>query len=117
MASLRARSLYALGMVEEALGVADSALAATEDDDVNLSTALLYEIKARVGLAQTRPDRERHLAHAIALLLAFGQVESATELAAHFKPSFDHAHPSSPDGAERLGESSGALAGTPGFYL
>ena len=90
MATMRARALFALGKSEEALGVADSALAATEDGDVNSNTAYLYEIKARVGLAQMRPDRERHLTHAIALHLAVGEDDVARDLADYFRPSFSH---------------------------
>ena len=87
---MRARALFALGKSEEALGVADSALAATEDGDVNSNTAYLYEIKARVGLAQMRPDRERNLTHAIALHLAVGEDDVARDLADYFRPSFSH---------------------------
>lgn len=112
MASMRARALFALGRPEEALGVADSALAATEDADVNGNTAFLYEIKARVCLAQMRPDRERILAHAIALHLAVGSNDIARELAEYFRPSFSHA---SSDGFgqfldQKAPSASGALA-------
>lgn len=86
--SLKAKALYALGAHEEALGVAESALAQTSNDEVDFNTAYLYEIKARVSLEQNRPDKERHLAHAIALLLAFGESSKATELSEYFKPDF-----------------------------
>lgn len=86
--SLKAKALYALGAHEEALGVAESALAQTSNDEVDFNTAYLYEVKARVSLEQNRPDKERHLAHAIALLLAFGESEKATELSEYFKPDF-----------------------------
>lgn len=86
--SLKARVLYALGRHEEAMGVADTALSRTEDKDVSSHTAYLYEIKARVSLEQDRPDKERHLAHAIALHLAFGETRLARELSDYFKPRF-----------------------------
>jgi tetratricopeptide (TPR) repeat protein len=86
--SLRALALYKLDRHEEALGVADTGLSLTGNDDVDEDTAVLYEIKARVSLEQDRPDKERHLAHAIALLLAFGQTEKARELSDYFKPDF-----------------------------
>jgi tetratricopeptide (TPR) repeat protein len=86
--SLKAKALYALGSHEEALGVAESALAQTSNDEVDFNTAYLYEVKARVSLQQNRPDKERHLAHAIALLLAFGESAKATELSEYFKPDF-----------------------------
>lgn len=86
--SLKAKALYALGSHEEALGVAESALSQTSNDEVNFNTAYLYEVKARVSLEQNRPDKERHLAHAIALLLAFGESAKATELSEYFKPDF-----------------------------
>jgi tetratricopeptide (TPR) repeat protein len=86
--SLKAKALYALGSHEEALGVAESALAQTSNDEVDFNTAYLYEVKARVSLQQNRSDKERHLAHAIALLLAFGESAKATELSKYFKPDF-----------------------------
>jgi tetratricopeptide (TPR) repeat protein len=86
--SLKARALYALNRHEEAMGIADSGLALTEDSIVNINTAYLYEIKARVSLEQNRPDKERHLAHAISLHLAFGEVDQARELSEYFKPNF-----------------------------
>ena len=86
--SLKARSLYSIGLHEEAMGVADFALSQTNNEEVDINTAYLYEIKARVSLEQNRPDRERHLAHAIALLLAFGESDKATELSEYFKPDF-----------------------------
>jgi tetratricopeptide (TPR) repeat protein len=86
--SLKAKALYALGRHEEAMGVADTALSQTNNDEVDINTAFLYEVKARVSLEQNRPDRERHLAHAIALLLAFGESKKATELSDYFKPDF-----------------------------
>ena len=86
--SLKAKALYVLGSHEEALGVAESALAQTSNDEVDFNTAYLYEVKARVSLEQNRPDKERHLAHAIALLLAFGKSAKATELSEYFKPDF-----------------------------
>lgn len=85
---LKARSLYALGRHEEALGVADTALSQTVDEEVSYETAYLYEIKARVSLEQDRPDKERHLAHAIALLLAFDETHKARDLSSYFKPNF-----------------------------
>ena len=86
--SLKARALYALNKHEEAMGIADSGLSLTEDHRVDLQTAFLYEIKARVSLEQNRPDKERHLAHAISLHLAFGEHEKARELSEYFKPNF-----------------------------
>jgi tetratricopeptide (TPR) repeat protein len=86
--SLKARALYALDRHEEAMGVADTALAQTKNDEVDLSTAQLYEIKARVSLEQNRSDKERQIAHAIALLLAFGETSKARELSDYFKPDF-----------------------------
>jgi tetratricopeptide (TPR) repeat protein len=86
--SLKALALYELDRHEEALGVADTGLSLTGNDDVDEDTAVLYEIKARVSLEQDRPDKERHLAHAIALLLAFGKTEKARELSDYFKPDF-----------------------------
>jgi tetratricopeptide (TPR) repeat protein len=86
--SLKARILYALSRHEEAMGVADTALSQTSDEDVNSQTAYLYEIKARVSLELNRPDKERHLAHAIALHLAFGETRLARELSEYFKPKF-----------------------------
>ena len=86
--SLRSRALYHLGKHEEAMGIADSGLALTNDSQVDRSTAYLYEIKARVSLEQNRPDKERHLAHAIALHLAFGDVDKAREMSEYFKPDF-----------------------------
>ena len=69
---------------------AEAALAETEDADVNSNTAYLYEIKARASLQRELPDRERHLAHAIALHLAVGEDDIARELADYFRPSFSH---------------------------
>jgi tetratricopeptide (TPR) repeat protein len=89
--SLKAKSLFALNRHEEAMGVADTALALTNNDEVSFYTAHLYEIKARVSLEQERPDKERHLAHAIALLLAFGETDTARELSEYFKPDFSPA--------------------------
>jgi tetratricopeptide (TPR) repeat protein len=86
--SLKARALYHVGNHEEALGVADTGLSLTLSDDVDEDTAFLYEVKAKVSLEQNRPDKERHLAHAIALLLAFGETERARELSDYFKPDF-----------------------------
>jgi tetratricopeptide (TPR) repeat protein len=86
--SLKARALYALERHEEAMGVADTALAQTKNEEVDLSTAQLYEIRARVSLEQNRPDKERQIAHAIALLLAFGETSKARELSDYFKPDF-----------------------------
>ena len=86
--ALKARALYALNRHEEAMGIADSGLALTEESGVNNNTAYLYEIKARVSLEQNRPDKERHLAHAISLHLAFGDVDKARELSEYFKPNF-----------------------------
>ena len=86
--SLKATALYRLDRHEEALGVADTALSLTSNDEVSRRTATLYEIKARVSLEQNRPDKERHLAHAIALLLAFDYSETARELSEYFKPDF-----------------------------
>ena len=86
--SLKAKALYVLGTHEEALGVAESALSQISNDEVDVNTAYLYEVKARVSLEQNRPDKERHLAHAIALLLAFGKSAKATELSEYFKPDF-----------------------------
>ena len=86
--SLKARTLYQLDRHEEAMGVADAALAQTKNDDANSNTAYLYEIKAKVSLEQNRPDKERHLAHAISLHLAFGETEKARELSTYFKPDF-----------------------------
>ena len=86
--SLKARILYALDRHEEAMGVADTALSRTSDKDVSSHTAYLYEIKARVSLEQDRPDKERHLAHAIALHLAFGETHLARDLSSYFKPNF-----------------------------
>ena len=70
--------------------IAEAALAETEDADVNSNTAYLYEIKARASLQRELPDRERHLAHAIALHLAVGEDDIARELADYFRPSFSH---------------------------
>ena len=86
--ALKARALYALNRHEEAMGIADSGLALTQDSSVNINTAYLYEIKARVSLEQNRPDKERHLAHAISLHLAFGEDDQARELSEYFKPNF-----------------------------
>lgn len=86
--SLKAKSLYALDRHEEAMGVADAALAQTKNEGVNFNTAQLYEVKARVSLEQNRPDKERHLAHGIALLLAFGETDKARDLSDYFKPDF-----------------------------
>jgi len=86
--SLKAKSLFALDRHEEALGVAETALSGIDNDEVNSQIAHLYEIKARVSLEQNRHDKERHLAHAIALLLAFGETEKARELSEYFKPDF-----------------------------
>jgi tetratricopeptide (TPR) repeat protein len=88
--TIAARALYALGREDEALAVAEAALAETDDDDVNSNTAYLYEIKARVGLRQERPDFERHIAHAIALHLAAGDDDRARDLADYFRPTFSH---------------------------
>jgi tetratricopeptide (TPR) repeat protein len=86
--SLKAGALFQLDRHEEALGVADTALSLTSNDEVSRQTATLYEIKARVSLEQNRPDKERHLAHAIALLLAFDYSDTARELSEYFKPDF-----------------------------
>jgi tetratricopeptide (TPR) repeat protein len=86
--SLKAAALYQLNLREEALGVADTGLSLTNNEEVDLYTATLYEIKARVSLEQNRPDKERHLAHAIALLLAFNYSTKARELSEYFKPDF-----------------------------
>jgi len=86
--SLKAKALYALDRHEEAMGVADTALAQIKNEEVDFNTAQLYEIKARVSLEQNRPDKERHLAHGIALLLAFGETDKARELSEYFKPDF-----------------------------
>lgn len=86
--SLKATALHELNRHEEALGVADTGLSLTSNDEVNIYTARLYEIKARVSLEQNRPDKERHLAHAIALLLAFNYSAKARELSEYFKPDF-----------------------------
>lgn len=86
--ALKSRGLYTMGLHEEAMGVADFALSQTNNDEVDVNTAYLYEIKARVSLEQNRPERERHLAHAIALLLAFGESDKAAELSEYFKPDF-----------------------------
>ncbi len=87
-AAMKARALYALDRHEEAMGVADAGLALTQDSDVSRHTAYLYEIKARVFLELGKPDRERHLAHAISLHLALGDTAIARELAEYFKPDF-----------------------------
>ena len=89
--SLKSRMLYALGRHDEAMGVADTALSQTVDESVSSHTAYLYEIKARVSLEQNRPDKERHLAHAIALHLAFGETNLARDLSSYFKPKFSPA--------------------------
>jgi tetratricopeptide (TPR) repeat protein len=114
--ALKSRGLYAIGHHEEAMGVADFALSQTDNDEVDVNTAYLYEIKARVSLEQNRPDRERHLAHAIALLLAFGESDKAAELSEYFKPNF------APQKSDNIlvdenteGSGSGLVENPPGF--
>jgi tetratricopeptide (TPR) repeat protein len=86
--SLKARALFSLNRHEEALGVADTGLSLTGNDDVSDWTASLYAVKAEVSMEQNRPDKERHLAHAIALLLAFDRPIQASKLSEYFKPDF-----------------------------
>ena len=86
--SLKARALFELNRHEEALGVADTGLSLTGNDDVSDWTASLYAVKAEVSMEQNRPDKERHLAHAIALLLAFDRPAQASRLSEYFKPDF-----------------------------
>lgn len=86
--SLKAHALYQLDRHEEAFGVAETALRQTKNEEANIYTARLYEIKAKVSLEQNRPDKERHLAHAISLLLAFGEDDKARAMSIYFKPDF-----------------------------
>ena len=116
--SLKGKALFALDRHEESLGVAETALAGIRNDQVNFHIAHLYEIKARVSLEQDRSDKERHLAHSIALLLAFGETEKARELSEYFKPDFSPQKQDNilnPENSESMKEEHSRVAQLPGF--
>jgi len=116
--SLKSKALFALDRHEEALGVAETALAGVRNDEVNFHIAHLYEIKARVSMEQDRSDKERHLAHAIALLLAFGETDKARELSEYFKPDFSPQKPDNilvEENAESAKDEHARTAELPGF--
>jgi tetratricopeptide (TPR) repeat protein len=116
--SLKGKALFALDRHEESLGVAETALAGVRNDEVNYHIAHLYEIKARVSMEQDRPDKERHLAHSIALLLAFGETDKARELSEYFKPDFSPQKPDNilvEENAESAKDEHARTAELPGF--
>lgn len=84
--TLQARALYELGREDEALVAANSAMELTDEDLLNWNSGFIYEIRGKVLLHKNKRQGEIDLAHAIALHLANGYTETATELSRIFIP-------------------------------
>lgn len=84
--ALLAFGLWASTRRDEAFEVAEEALGQITDEDLDRVTALVFEVRGRYLLDSDERSGRQELAHAVALYLAHGAVDQATDLSQFFLP-------------------------------